>query len=132
MNTNLEMSILDKEVLHRFYDEICDGEVEILVDIASDCVTETQSLAKQIHTAFTVKDWELFNRSAHSMKSTSRALGGIELSNRAEKMEHDSASYKKPDFDPSGLTDPVSELNHHVRAFVEELRNEVAKNGGSI
>lgn len=126
------MSILDKEVLDRFYDEICDGEVEILVDIASDCVSETQSLAKQIQTSFTVKDWELFNRSAHSMKSTSRALGGIELSNHAERMEHDSANYKKPDFNPALLTDPVSELNQYVSAFVQELRNEVAKNGGTI
>ena len=126
------MSILDKDILTRFYDEICDGEIDILVDIASDCVTETQSLAKQIQTSFTVKDWELFNRSAHSMKSTSRALGGVDLSNHAERMEHDSANYNKPEFRPSLLTDPVSELNQYVNAFVQELRNEVAKNGGSI
>ncbi len=132
VNTQIEMSTLDKETLDRFYDEICDGEVDILVDIASDCITETESLAKQIHTSFTVKDWELFNRSAHSMKSTSKALGGFELSNHAEIMEHDSSDYKKPDFNYSSLTDPVSELNQYVSAFVQELRNEVAKNGGTI
>jgi len=126
------MSILDKDILDRFYDEICDRDIDILVDIATDCVNETQSLAKQIHTAFTVKDWELFNRSAHSMKSTSRALGGVDLSKHAEKMEHSSSNYHSSVFDPNLLTDPVSELNQFVSAFVQELRNEVAKNGGTI
>lgn len=126
------MSILDKDILDRFYEEVCDNEIEILVDISTDCLNETQSLAKQIQTSFTVKDWELFNRSAHSMKSTSKALGGIELSKQAEIMEHDSSDYKKPDYDPSTLTQPVSTLNQHVSAFVQALRNEVAKNGGTI
>jgi len=126
------MSILDKETLNRFYDEVCDGEIDILVDIATDCINETQSLAKQIHTSFTVKDWELFNRSAHSMKSTSRALGGIDLSKHAERMEHDSSNYQVIGFNANILTDPVSELNQFVSAFVQELRNEVAKHGGTI
>ena len=126
------MSILDKDILSRFYEEVCDNEIEILVDIASDCLEETQSLAKQIQTSFTVKDWELFNRSAHSMKSTSRALGGIDLSKHAEMMEHASAGYKDASYDPSTLTEPVSMLNQHVNAFVQALRNEVAKNGGTI
>lgn len=126
------MSILDKEVLKRFYEEVCDNEIDILVDIASDCLSETQALAKQIQTSYTVKDWELFNRSAHSMKSTSRALGGVELSQHAEMMEHSSSGYRDGSFDPSKLTEPVSTLNQHVNAFVQGLRNEVAKNGGTI
>lgn len=126
------MTILDKATLERFYDEVCDNEIDILVDIATDCVNETQSLAKQIQTSFTVKDWELFNRSAHSMKSTSRALGGMEVSKHAERMEHDSTNFRSSDFNPNVLTDPVSELNRHVNAFVQELRNEVAKYGGKL
>ena len=126
------MSILDKEILKRFYEEVCDNEIDILVDIASDCLSETQALAKQIHTSYTVKDWELFNRSAHSMKSTSRALGGIELSKHAEMMEHASSGFRDGSFDSSKLTEPVSTLNQHVNAFVQGLRNEVAKNGGTI
>jgi hypothetical protein len=131
-NLSIKMSILDKDILNRFYDEVCDHEIDILVDIATDCLNETQSLAKQIHTSFTVKDWELFNRSAHSMKSTSRALGGIDLSLHAELMEHSSTGYRDPSFDPSSLTEPVSTLNQYVNAFVQGLRNEVAKNGGTI
>jgi HPt (histidine-containing phosphotransfer) domain-containing protein len=126
------MNILDKETLDRFYEEICDGEIDILVDIATDCVNETQSLAKQIHSAFTAKDWELFNRSAHSMKSTTRALGGMQVSKHAEYMEHNSVGFKTPGFNPRPLTEPVSELNYHVSAFVNELRKEVAKFGGTL
>ncbi|MCG8525990.1 MAG: Hpt domain-containing protein [Opitutales bacterium] len=126
------MSIIDLGILDRFFDEVCDKEIEILEDIAGDCVNETQSLAKQIQNSFTVKDWEVFNRSAHSMKSTSKALGGVKLSAHAEEMEHTSADYKKPDFDPSALTENVALLNAMVVEFTEALRNEVAKNGGSI
>jgi HPt (histidine-containing phosphotransfer) domain-containing protein len=126
------MGILDRDILKRFYDEVCDNEIEILVDIAGDCINETQSLAKQIHTSYTVKDWEVFNRSAHSMKSTSKALGGVELSAHAEMMEHASSNYLKEEFDPSKLTEPVAELNQLLNSFVTELRNEVAKHGGTI
>jgi hypothetical protein len=126
------MSVLDKEILSRFFSEVCDNDIDILVDIGTDCVNETQSLAKQIHTSFMVKNWELFNRSAHSMKSTSRALGGVDLSKHAEFMEHASAGYKGKDFNPFVLTDSVADLNRFVSAFVQELRNEVAKNGGTL
>ncbi len=125
------MQVIDTDILRRFYDEVCDNELEILVDIASDCVTETQALSTEIHNSFTTKDWEVFNRSAHSMKSTAKSLGGDQLSEHAKHLEHNSC-YKDDDFTPSVLTEPVAELNQHVNAFVAELRNEVAKLGGTI
>jgi len=125
------MEVLDLDILNRFYDEVCDNELEILVDIASDCVTETEALAADISNSFATKDWEVFNRSAHSMKSTAKSLGGDQLSEHAKDLEYNSC-YKDDDFNPSVLIEPVAELNGHVTAFVSALRNEVAKLGGSI
>jgi len=127
----IDMNSIDLGVLQRFFSEVCDNETEILAEIASDCIQETDSLAKQIHNAYAVRDWELFNRSAHSMKSTSRSLGGVELSKHAETLEHLSL-FKTPQFDPKMLTEPVSMLNPLVRSFIDDLRNEVAKLGASI
>lgn len=63
-------------------------DLEIFTEIVECYLESTPQLIAQLAAALDKNDMELFKRSAHSLKSTSRMVGGLHLGDIACQLEH--------------------------------------------
>lgn len=67
--------------------EYAAGDAELYMEILSDYADCIEEQAKSIERAVAEKDIERYTIETHSLKSISRAVGAIELSNMAKELE---------------------------------------------
>lgn len=65
-----------------------DDDLEIFTEIVECYLETTPQLIDQFTSALEKQDMELFKRSAHSLKSTSRMVGGLQLGDMACQLEN--------------------------------------------
>lgn len=64
-----------------------DMGADFMIEIIDAYLEETPQLLSRLHQALQAKDAESFRRAAHSIKSSSAALGAMGISERARKVE---------------------------------------------
>jgi len=66
------------------------GDVEIFQEILSVYFDTVPQIISELHQGVAQNNVEMVNRSAHSLKSSARTVGGMALGYAAEKLEHES------------------------------------------
>ena len=88
MITSNSTEILNRPEFEQFYEEVCVGEVDILEELVADIHREGQDLVDAIQSSFRSEDLILLQRSAHTLKSSTRIFGGAIISQQAAEIEH--------------------------------------------
>ncbi|MCB1123582.1 MAG: Hpt domain-containing protein [Verrucomicrobiae bacterium] len=87
MITSNSTEILNRADFEQFFEEVCVGEAEILEELASDIKREGQELVDSILSSFKSEDLVVLQRSAHTLKSSTRIFGGVLISQQAADIE---------------------------------------------
>ncbi len=69
-----------------------EGDEEIYQEVLEIYLEDTPDIIERILEAYSTGDCESLSMEAHSLKSSSRAIGGIQLSNIAAQLEADSGA----------------------------------------
>ncbi len=85
--------------------EAMDNDREMYGEILSMYLTSTISLFTEMETQLRENDTDGLIRSAHTLKSSSRTIGGLNLGASAEKLEHTVPSYS-----PDEILESISSL----------------------
>ncbi|ETP73203.1 signal transduction histidine kinase [Lachnospiraceae bacterium JC7] len=92
------------------------GSTELLRTVITEYRDHIPENAERIETFFKEQNWNDFTISVHALKSTSRVIGALELSEMCQKLE---TAGKEQDTDTiNSLTAPMLEL---YRSYVENL-----------
>ena len=123
MITGKESEIIDQAEFDQFFDEVCVGEFEILDELIADLKTEGQELVEAVINAFNTEDLTLLNRSAHTLKSSTKIFGSIHLSQQAAQIELLSNPEAPGDF--GTVADAVSQIQENFNNFLALLDSVV-------
>ncbi len=96
-----------------------EGDEEIYQEVLEVYLEDTPDIIDRIQQAYSAGDCDSLSMEAHSLKSSSRAIGGIHLSNLAAKLEADSGAGKL-----EGVPDLISQIE---TGFIELISAIAAK-----
>ena len=85
--------------------EAMDNDRQMYEEILSMYLSSTISLFSEMDAHFHGRDYDALSRSAHTLKSSSRTIGGLNLGSHAEELEHKAASLS-----PDAIAESISGL----------------------
>lgn len=123
MITSNTTEILNREDFEQFFEEVCIGEAEILDELAADIKREGGELVESILNAFKNEDLVLLQRSAHTLKSSTRIFGGALISQQAAEIEQ----LANPDApaDVGTVANALNDLQENFGNFLIQLETVV-------
>ena len=98
--------------------EYLDNDAEIYSAVGQAYIESTPGLLDEMRLAITSGDWVTYQRHAHSIKSSSRTVGGMRLGDVAERIEK-SCPPQNPEAATAMLSDLSSELEALLKALAE-------------
>ena len=119
MITSNSTEILNRPEFEQFYDEVCVGEVDILEELVADIHREGQELVDTIKSSFRSEDLSLLQRSAHTLKSSTRIFGGALISQQSAEIEHLANPDAPGDF--GTLADALANVQENFSHFLVQL-----------
>ena len=119
MITSNSTEILNRAEFDQFYEEVCVGEVEILEELVTDIHREGQDLVDNILSSFRSEDLALLQRSAHTLKSSTRIFGGAIVSQQSAEIEHLANPDQPGDF--GTLSNAVANIQENFSHFLVQL-----------
>ena len=87
------------------------GDREIYEEVVVVFLNDTPNTLSDISSAYNTSDIPTLNRLSHSIKSSSRSIGGLRLGAVAEKLENDSAR------------DNLSNAENSIKELYTEFKN---------
>lgn len=84
------------------------GDREIYDEVVSVFIEDTPNLLQSMENAWQEKDIVTLNRNAHSLKSSSRTIGGIKLGSIAAQLEAES----------------TGEINSNIKELIRNITDE--------
>ncbi len=69
--------------------EDLDGDLELYAELLEVFLDDTPGIVREMKTGLSTNEKKLVERSAHSLKSSSRLVGGLRLSSMAAELEID-------------------------------------------
>ncbi len=94
----MTVDVIDMNALKRLLDVI-GGDPEDLQDLIDEFESTTPEILQEIQTAGANADWSALRISTHSLKSSCRDFGAIELAKLCEELEHQCRSEAVVDAD---------------------------------
>lgn len=91
-------------------------DMEIYKDVLTAYLDDAPELIEELNTAFEKNDIELLHRQAHSLKSSSRSIGGMRLGSAAAELE---ANAKAGDL--ANAQDMLEKIKEEFGALKQEL-----------
>ena len=119
MITSNSTEILNRAEFEQFYEEVCVGEVDILEELVADIHREGQDLVDAILSSLRAEDLTLLQRSAHTLKSSTRIFGGAIISQQSAEIEHLSNPDVPGDF--GVLSNAVANIQENFSHFLVQL-----------
>lgn len=119
MITSNSTEILNRAEFEQFFEEVCVGEVEILEELVADIHREGQELVDAILGSFRSEDLTLLQRSAHTLKSSTRIFGGAIVSQQAAEIEHLANPDSPGDF--GTLSNALANVQENFSHFLVQL-----------
>ena len=111
--------ILNRAEFQQFFEEVCVEEVEILEELVADLHREGQSLVDSILSAFKSEDLALLQRSAHTLKSSTRIFGGALISLQSAEIERLANPDEPADF--GTVANSLSQVQENFSNFLVHL-----------
>ena len=119
MITSNSTEILNRAEFEQFYEEVCVGEVEIVEELIADIHHEGQELVDAILSSFKCEDLPLLQRSAHTLKSSTRIFGGALISQQAAEIEHLANPELPADF--GTVSNALAQIQENFSSFLVQL-----------
>lgn len=119
MITRNASEIINRTEFDQFYSEVCVGEIEILEELVCDLKKEGRQLVESILSSFRSEDLPLLQRSAHTLKSSTKIFGGGLISQQAAKIELLANPDSPGDF--GTVADEVSAIQESFKNFLIHL-----------
>lgn len=119
MITSNSTEILNRPEFEQFYEEVCVGEVDILEELVADIHSEGQALVDAIISSFRSEDLALLQRSAHTLKSSTRIFGGALISQMSAEIEHLANPDAPGDF--GTLSNALANVQENFSHFLVQL-----------
>lgn len=119
MITSNSTEILSRPEFEQFFEEVCVCEVEILEELVGDLRREGQILVENILSSFKNEDLTLLQRSAHTLKSSTRIFGGALISLQSAEIERLSNPDAPGDF--GTVSDSISQIQENFSNFLIHL-----------
>lgn len=119
MITSNSTEILNRPEFEQFYEEVCVGEVDILEELVADIHSEGQALVDAIISSFRSEDLALLQRSAHTLKSSTRIFGGALISQQSAEIEHLANPDAPGDF--GTLSNALANVQENFSHFLVQL-----------
>ena len=123
MITGKESEIINRTEFEQFFDEVCVGEFEILDELIADLKAEGQDLVNAVINAFETENLSVLNRSAHTLKSSTKIFGSVYLSQQAAQIELLSNPDAPGDF--GTVADAVGKIQEDFTNFLVHLDSVV-------
>ena len=79
--------VIDRTALKKLL-EVIGGDPEDLQDLIDEFENTTPDIMDQIRAAGSTRDWAALRISTHSLKSSGRDFGALELATLCERLEH--------------------------------------------
>ncbi len=99
------------------------GDKEIYTEVLSSFIEDVPRLFLEMRNAYDKEDKSTISRNAHSLKSTSRTIGGMRMGAVAEKLEKEAGS--------TDFTE-IKRLIDNILAEFETLKYNLKENGYSV
>ena len=119
MITSNSTEILNRPEFEQFFEEVCVEEVDILEELVADIHREGQDLVDAILSSFRSEDLPLLQRSAHTLKSSTRIFGGAVISQQSAEIEHLANPDAPGDF--GTLSNAVANVQENFSHFLVQL-----------
>lgn len=116
-----EEPILDAQTLDQLRQDI-GNDLNILTMLVECYLETTPDLIQSLRSAFDGGDWELVNRSAHSLKSSSATLGAIRLANQCFSLE--TLSHLSSEF-PADAAVLITQIEQEYQQVATALLREI-------
>jgi HPt (histidine-containing phosphotransfer) domain-containing protein len=124
MITTNNFEVISLTEFDQFFEEVCVGEMEIVDELVQDLQREGQELVDTILSSFKNEDLPLLQRAAHTLKSSIRIFGGIQLSNQAAEIEFLANPEAPGDF--GTVSNAVSQIQENFNNFLLHLDATIA------
>lgn len=119
MITSNSAEILNRPEFEQFYEEVCVEEVDILEELVADIHREGQELVNAVLSSFRSEDLPVLQRSAHTLKSSTRIFGGAVISQQAAEIEHLANPDVPGDF--GALSNAMANIQENFSHFLVQL-----------
>ena len=87
--TYVNLLSVNRVTLHEVANDIGGEDPEFLMELIDSYLDNTRSLLQDLHTSFAQQDFELMQRTSHTLKSSSSVVGAEDLSNLCRELETD-------------------------------------------
>lgn len=116
--------IISLTEFEQFLEEVCVGEMEIVEELVGDLKREGQELVDTILSSFKNEDLPLLQRAAHTLKSSTKIFGGVQISNQSAEIEFLANPAAPGDF--GTVSNAVSQIQENFNIFLFHLNATVA------
>ncbi|MEQ8963049.1 MAG: response regulator, partial [Coleofasciculus sp. C2-GNP5-27] len=111
-------SALDPQVLQTFHDMMGESATEMLRQLMDIYLEDTPAMLETLKIALQENNLAALQRTAHTLKSSSAALGAIKLSQLCQDLEHLSQSQVT-----TGLCELVAQIESEYQRVKQEVIN---------
>jgi len=87
--TYVNLLSVNRVTLHEVANDIGGEDPEFLMELIDSYLDNTRSLLQDLYTSFAQQDFELMQRTSHTLKSSSGVVGAEDLSNLCRDLETD-------------------------------------------
>ncbi len=119
MITTNAAEVINLGEFEQFYEEVCIGEMEILEELVTDLKNEGQLLVDAILESFKNEDLTVLQRSAHTLKSSTKIFGGVRISEQSAEIEFLANPESPGDF--GTVSNAVSQVQENFSSFLLHL-----------
>ncbi len=119
MITTNASEVINLGEFEQFCEEVCVGEFEILDELVNDLKHEGQLLVESILSSFNNEDLPLLQRSAHTLKSSTKIFGGVRISEQSAEIELLANPEAPGDF--GTVSNAVSQIQENFSSFLFHL-----------
>jgi HPt (histidine-containing phosphotransfer) domain-containing protein len=124
MITTNATEVISLTEFEQFLEEVCVGEMEIVEELVGDLKREGQELVDAILSSFQNEDLPLLQRASHTLKSSTRIFGGVQISNQSAEIELLANPEAPGDF--GTVSNAFSEIQEYFNNFLLHLNATVS------